>query len=182
MAVGKQGLVEIDDKTLAGRIRDGSYAKQGDAVGGGELGDPAGFHFHGGSPTGSQAALFGGALRHMIDGGQHSGCVAGGGLGQARIETAARGIHCRGHENVADFQRRIQRSTESHTHDRFRLARRTSYLNGLARMRRARTVRHHPKLPAAAFSGPRPIDRPRQLAHAGTKRQQPVELAGFGGD
>ncbi len=182
MAVGKQSLVEIDDKTLAGRIRDGSYAKQGDAVRGRGLGDPAGFHFHGGSPARPQETLFGGGLRHMIDGCQHAGRVPGGRLGQARIEPAARGIHCRGHENIADFQRRIQRSTESHTHDRFRLAHRTGYLNGLARMRRARAVRHHPKLPVAAFSGPRPIERPRLLPHAGTKRQQPVELAGFGGD
>jgi len=182
MAVGKQSLVEIVNKTLAGRIRDGSYAEQRDAVRGCELGDPARFHFYGGSPARPQEALFGGGLRHMIDGRQHSGCVPGGGLGQVRVEPAARGIHCRGPENIADFQRRIQRSTESHTHDRFRLAHRPGYLNGLARMRRARAVRHHPKVPVAAFAGPRPIERPRQLPHARTKRQQPVELAGFGGD
>src|ERR1035438_3477006 len=51
MAVGKQSLVEIRDEALAGGIRDRSHTKQGDTVRGGELGHPAGFHFHGGSPA-----------------------------------------------------------------------------------------------------------------------------------
>jgi hypothetical protein len=103
-------------------------------------------------------------------------------LRQARVETPARGIHCRGHENIANSQRRIQRATESHAHDRFRVARREGYLNSRAGMLRTRAIRHHPNLPAGALTAARPIDRPRQLPRATTKRQQPVELARFGGD
>jgi hypothetical protein len=69
--------------------------------------------------------------------------------GRRTVEPAARGIHRRSHENIADFQRRIQRSTESHTDNRFRPARRAGYLNGPGGMRRARAIRHHPQLPAA---------------------------------
>jgi hypothetical protein len=100
---------------------------------------------------------------------------------QAHIEPAARHVYRRSHENIPDSQRRIQRSTESHTDDRFRPARHTGYLNGLGGMRRTRAIRHHPQLPAARFAGSCPIDRPRQLPHAGTKPQQPVKLAGLGG-
>ena len=182
MAVGKQSLVEIRDEALAGGIRDRSHTKQGDTVRGGELGHPAGFHFHGGSPASPQELLLAGGLHHAIDGGQHAGRVRNRAMRQARVEPAARGIYCRGNENIADSQRRIQRSTESHTDNRFRLARRTGYLNGPAGMRRARAIRHHPQLPATRFAGPCPIDRPRQLAHTGTKPQQPIELAGLGGD
>jgi hypothetical protein len=101
---------------------------------------------------------------------------------QAHIEPAARGIHCRSHENIADSQRRIQRSTESHTDYRFRLASLAGYLNRPPGMRRARAIRHHPKLPATRFGAPCQIQRPLQLPHAGTKPQQPVELTGLGGD
>jgi len=181
MAVGKQGLVEICYEILVGGIRHRPYTEQGDIVRGSELSHPAGFHLHSGSPGRPQAPLFGGGLRHVIDGGQQAGGMGNRGMRQAHSEPAARGIHCRSHKNIADFQRRIQRPTESHTDNRLRPARLAGRLNGAAGVRGARAIRHHPQFAAGAFALPCPKDGTRQLAYAGTKPQQPVELAGFSG-
>ena len=111
---------------------------------GGDFGHPAGLHFHGGSPASPQKGLFGGSLSYMVDGRQHARRVRDLAIRQSHVEPAACGIHCRGHENIADFQRRIQRATESHTDNHFRPARLAGYLYGPAGMRRARAIRHHP--------------------------------------
>jgi hypothetical protein len=165
MAVGKESLVEIQYKTLAGGIGNGPHTKQWSTALGGEFSHRAGFHFDGGRTAAAQQDLLGGSLGHTTDGGEHARGMGRIGTRQAHLKPAAGGFYRGCHENIANAQRRIQRSTESHTDNRFGVARGGGYLNCPARMRRARAIGHHPKLPAAGLSESGPTERPRRLSH-----------------
>ena len=182
MPVRTQSLVKIHGEVLAGGICDGSYTSQRNAARGGALGDSPRLHFHGGGSGGAQRGFLRGGLRYVADRNEHTGSMRAGGLRQAGVETAAASIHGGGQENIADLQRRIQRSTESHTHNSLRPASFAGHFGSPAGVRRACAIRHHPQLPAGAFAVAGPVDRPGQLAHAGAKWQEPVKLTGLGGD
>ena len=160
MAVGTQGPVKICDKALGrhGPVTDPHDKRREYRVQARSC-HPRGFHFHGGcAPKLAAIALFSATVWATWSMEASTPVACGMSEAAAADRTRPCGLDCRGHKNIADVQRRIERSAKSHTDDHFRPALRNRDIERLwpACAAPAPFATIHNCLPSA-LAAPRPV-------------------------